>query len=162
MIKCPIKPLNERILKWADQRGYLEILYEDDNFVLKRSMSHAGVFRGMHWQPPPFSQIKLIRVISGRVMDFVVDPQGATKELFYRQLTSEDGWIQIESHLAHGYYTFEESEFEYMCLGKYNEDSELNFSIADFLSDQLSIRNPILSHKDTMAPKLRVSDGMRG
>ena len=32
-----------------------------------------GVIRGMHYQAPPFAQAKLIRVISGKIIDIAID-----------------------------------------------------------------------------------------
>ena len=35
--------------------------------------NEAGTIRGMHFQKPPFSEIKLIRCIAGKVFDVIVD-----------------------------------------------------------------------------------------
>lgn len=37
------------------------------------SFSHKGVIRGLHWQAPPHTQAKLVRVIKGAAWDVVVD-----------------------------------------------------------------------------------------
>ena len=47
----------------------LELDFVQDN----QSLSHKGVLRGLHFQNPPFSQGKLVRVIKGRVLDVSVD-----------------------------------------------------------------------------------------
>ena len=48
--------------------GY-EICFVQDN----ESKSSFGVLRGLHYQLPPFTQTKLVRVIKGRVLDIAVD-----------------------------------------------------------------------------------------
>ena len=46
----------------------------DINFVQdNQSLSSKGVIRGLHFQNPPFEQGKLVRVISGSVLDVAVD-----------------------------------------------------------------------------------------
>ena len=67
----------------SDKRGYLmesyrQALFEKAvgykvNFVQdNESRSIKGVLRGLHYQLPPYSQAKLVRVIDGRVLDVAV------------------------------------------------------------------------------------------
>lgn len=68
----------------GDARGYFVETFREDkleeflgfkvNFCQdNESKSSKGVLRGLHYQIPPFSQTKLVRVISGRVLDVAVD-----------------------------------------------------------------------------------------
>jgi dTDP-4-dehydrorhamnose 3,5-epimerase len=155
----PFTLLNDNAPRFADDRGYLEVLYEVENLVLKRSFSRQGVFRGMHWQRPPHGQTKLIRVVSGRILDFVVDSQSTDRKLFRREFSSDSGWIRIDAHLAHGFYALEDTVFEYICHGAYNEGAESSYSITDFLRQQLGLTDLILSAKDAGAQPLTVIDG---
>jgi dTDP-4-dehydrorhamnose 3,5-epimerase len=159
MSRSPFKALNSTTQRRLDDRGHLDILYEHGEVVLKRSFSRAGVFRGMHWQRPPNAQTKLIRVVSGRILDFALDPSLAPARLCWRELLPSDGWIQIDAHLAHGFYAIEDTEFEYLCLGAYNESAEASFSIVDFLQSKLGLTQLILSRKDAAARPLEVVDG---
>lgn len=159
MSDYPFKALAINSMRWQDDRGYLDVLYEQGEVVLKRSFSRAGVFRGMHWQRPPLAQIKLIRVASGRILDFVADPSQTPAKLHRRELVREDGWIQIDAHLAHGFYAMEDTEFEYLCLGAYNENAESSFSIVAFLQSELGLTQLNLSAKDRAAKPLAVADG---
>ena len=44
------------------------------NFVQdNESKSSRGVFRGFHFQKPPFEQAKLVRCVSGKVLDVAID-----------------------------------------------------------------------------------------
>ena len=68
---------------FADERGYFMESYKQElfeqhvgkiNFVQdNESKSVRGVLRGLHYQLPPFAQSKLVRVISGAVLDVAVD-----------------------------------------------------------------------------------------
>ena len=68
----------------GDDRGYFFESFRQDklesfigyalNFCQdNESKSNTGVLRGLHYQLPPFEQTKLVRVISGKVLDVVVD-----------------------------------------------------------------------------------------
>ncbi len=159
MKSSPFQLLEPRAKRHADQRGHLDVLYEQGKVVLKRSFSKAGVFRGMHWQRPPHAQIKLIRVESGRILDFVVDLSDSPLRLYRRELVPDDGWVQIDAHLAHGFYAIEDTDFEYLCIGEYNEGAESNFSITSFLQSTLGLTQFTLSAKDAAALPLEVLDG---
>lgn len=139
-----------------DVRGTLEILYETRNLVLKRSFSKSGVFRGMHLQAPPHEQTKLIRVISGRIIDFVVDAKDGENKIYWQEIDGTSDWIKIDSKLAHGFYALEDTTFEYICDGAYNESAERSYSITDFLEKMPGIKEITLSEKDFIAPQLSV------
>jgi dTDP-4-dehydrorhamnose 3,5-epimerase len=148
------KELKNGALRKSDDRGHLDVLFEQGQVVLKRSFSKAGVFRGMHLQRPPHDQIKLIRVVSGRIIDFVVDPSQVPAELHRRELSPAEGWVLIDAHLAHGFYAIQDSEFEYFCIGAYNESYESSYSIVDVLQSKLGLSKLILSAKDQAAVPL--------
>jgi dTDP-4-dehydrorhamnose 3,5-epimerase len=68
----------------GDERGYFVETFRQDlfeqaigykvNFVQdNESKSIKGVLRGLHFQLPPFSQSKLVRVVEGQVLDIAVD-----------------------------------------------------------------------------------------
>lgn len=140
--------------RFEDARGWLQVLYESDTTILKRSFSRAGVFRGLHAQASPSPQTKLIRVVSGRIVDFLVSLDDPDRRLLHRELDPADGWIGVAAHYAHGFYALEDTIFEYVCDGRYDEGSEQAFSIADDLR-VMGFADPILSAKDRAAPALR-------
>ena len=73
--------IQPKIIK--DKRGYFMESYKEsfinDNFPNIRfiqdneSKSAYGVLRGLHFQKAPYEQAKLVRVISGKVLDVAVD-----------------------------------------------------------------------------------------
>jgi dTDP-4-dehydrorhamnose 3,5-epimerase len=130
------------------------------------SCSKAGVLRGLHYQLPPHSQGKLVRVVKGAVFDVAVDlrkgsptfGQWAGVELSAankRQLWVPEGF-------AHGFVTLEDdTHFLYKTTDFYHRDSERSVRWND---PDIGIEWPLenlvvtLSDKDQQAPCLRDSD----
>lgn len=150
----PFVFLDETAHRREDNRGWLEVLYESDAMVLKRSFSKKGVFRGLHVQQAPSPQTKVIRVVSGSIVDVVVSMDDPSREIRTATLTPEDGWVRIDAQYAHGFYALQDTVFEYVCDGGYDEASEQAFSIADRLPALLGVDVVILSDKDRAAPPL--------
>ena len=148
--------LSAQSSKKEDSRGFLEVLYENGNVVLKRSFSKKGVFRGMHRQLQPNEQTKLIRVISGKILDFVVEFKEQKNEIHWREIDATSDWIKIESKFAHGFFALEDTVFEYICDGAYQESAEQSYSITEFLESTIRISNLVLSEKDSNAQKIVV------
>jgi dTDP-4-dehydrorhamnose 3,5-epimerase len=151
----PFELLQPGAQRHADARGHLEVLHEQGHVVLKRSLSRAGVFRGLHWQAAPSPQTKLIRVVSGRIRDFVADAQTPSPHLYHRELGAEHGWVRIGPQWAHGFLALSDCEFEYLCDGAYDAAAERAWSIDAVLRDELRLPRPIYSAKDAAAPPLR-------
>lgn len=150
----PFVRLDQTAHRREDNRGWLEVLYESEAMVLKRSFSRKGVFRGLHVQRAPSPQTKVIRVVEGRIVDIVVDLDDPALDLKTATLTPADGWVRIDAQYAHGFYALDDTLFEYVCDGGYDEASEAAFSIADRLPALLGVETVILSDKDRAAPPL--------
>ena len=68
---------------FSDERGYFFESFSQREFEEKvcktvfvqdnESKSSYGVLRGLHFQKPPYTQSKLVRVIKGAVLDVAVD-----------------------------------------------------------------------------------------
>ncbi|MEI6653074.1 MAG: dTDP-4-dehydrorhamnose 3,5-epimerase, partial [Chlorobiaceae bacterium] len=68
---------------FGDDRGYFFESFRQDLFYQhighvsfvqdNESKSGYGVLRGLHFQKPPFTQSKLVRVVYGSVLDVAVD-----------------------------------------------------------------------------------------
>lgn len=150
----PFVRLDQTTHRREDNRGWLEVLYESDAMVLKRSFSRKGVFRGLHVQRAPSAQTKVIRVVSGSIVDVLVSMEDPSRELKTATLTPADGWVRIGADYAHGFYALQDTVFEYVCDGGYDEASEEAYSIADRLPALLGVETVILSDKDRAAPPL--------
>jgi len=141
----------------ADNRGWLQVLYESEHMVLKRSFSKAGVFRGLHVQIAPSLQTKLIRVVSGRIIDVIVSLDDPARVIHHQELTAANDWVRIDAHYAHGFYAVEDTLFEYVCDGGYDEANEQAFAINAYLADVLGLSEVIVSDKDRASPELKSS-----
>lgn len=134
---------------WKEKTG-VELEFVQDN----ESKSNKGVLRGLHFQAPPYAQAKLVRVVSGKVLDVAVDLRKGSKT--YGQhvtavLSAENKrQFFIPEGFAHGFLTLEDNTiFSYKCTGFYNHESEGGLMWNDpILNIDWKINNPILSEKD--------------
>jgi dTDP-4-dehydrorhamnose 3,5-epimerase len=108
----------------------------------------------LHVQMEPSRQVKLIRVVSGKIIDFVVDMGDAAKLVHQAEIGPEQDWVKIGADYAHGFFAVEDTIFEYVCDGGYDEANEKAFSIAQWLENELELENLILSEKDRASPPL--------
>ena len=149
---------------FADSRGYFFESYNADvfkqnnitvNFVQdNQSLSSTGVLRGLHFQAPPFDQGKLVRVITGAVLDIAVDIRKDSPsygEHIAIELTEENKTMfYIPPGFAHGFLTLRDNTiFSYKCTNVYNKLSEgcVLWNDTD-LNINWNVANPILSEKD--------------
>jgi dTDP-4-dehydrorhamnose 3,5-epimerase len=83
--------------------------------------------RGMHFQKYPYQQAKLIKVINGAIIDFVVDidfdsPSFLKIKTF--DMNSGDE-LYVPSNYAHGFLTLKENTVvQYLVDNSYNPESE--------------------------------------
>ena len=93
--------------KHGDSRGFFSETYNKRDFVEagidldfvqdNHSLSpHVGTLRGLHYQGLPFAQHKLVRVVSGRILDVAVDLRRGSPT-FGRWVTAEISADDLES-----------------------------------------------------------------
>ncbi len=149
---------------FEDERGYFFESYNQNlfkqaglnlNFVQdNQSLSQKGVLRGLHFQNPPHAQGKLVRVITGAVLDVAVDIRKKSPtygKWFSLELTEKNKWMMyIPEGFAHGFATLQDNTvFSYKCTNFYNKAAEdcLLWNDKD-LNINWSLNNPLLSEKD--------------
>lgn len=169
MSKIITTPIKDLILikpnVFEDSRGYFYESYNREIFnslVSKQwdfvqdneSKSQKGVLRGLHFQNPPHAQGKLVRVVSGSVLDVAVDIRTKSKTFgqHYSVILSAENKLQffVPPGFAHGFHVLEDnSVFSYKCTAYYNRDSEecLLWNDKD-LNIDWKVDNPVLSEKD--------------
>ena len=115
---------------FGDERGYFfesfsqrefneqvaEVTFVQDN----ESKSSYGVVRGLHYQLPPYTQAKLVRVVEGEVLDVVVDlrKNSATFGKHVAVVLSGENKRQffIPKGFAHGFAVLSpQAVFQYKC-----------------------------------------------
>jgi len=169
IIETPIKDLLViQPLVFRDERGYFFESFNHSRFLCygldlhfvqdNESKSQKGVLRGLHFQAPPYSQGKLVRVIKGSVMDVAVDIRKDSPTYgkhFDLVLTEENKtMLWIPPGFAHGFVTLEDDTiFSYKCTNLYNKESEGSIRWNDEkLNINWGIDDPILSEKDKVSP----------
>jgi dTDP-4-dehydrorhamnose 3,5-epimerase len=127
------------------------------NFVQdNQSVSKKGVLRGLHFQSPPYTQGKLVRVIKGSVIDIAVDIRknsptyGDYVAVELSAKNNDQFWIP--EGFAHGFVALEdETMFLYKCTNYYAPQSEGTLLWNDpTLNIDWGISNPIISEKDAI------------
>jgi dTDP-4-dehydrorhamnose 3,5-epimerase len=124
------------------------------------SFSKKGILRGLHFQYPQ-SQGKLIQVLSGEVLDVVVDicAGSPTYGQWIGELLSDSNHRQIyvPAGFAHGYCTTSEAAiFSYKCTDFYNPATEHGFIWNDpDIGIEWPTTQPVLSPKDESYPRLK-------
>ena len=155
---------------FEDERGHFFESYNKQLFASlglpmefvqdNQSFSVKGVLRGLHMQNGSFAQGKLVRVISGQVLDVAVDlrPDSPTYGQYETFLLDAKlaNMAYIPEGFAHGFVALEDSVFSYKCTNVYNKASESGIIWNDpDLNIDWGITNPIVSEKDQELKLLR-------
>ena len=144
--------------KFEDLTG-LKVDFVQDN----ESYSGYGTVRGLHFQKGEHAQAKLIRVVSGRVLDVAVDLREGSPTFghhFSIELTGEDHLqMFIPKGFAHGFSVLsEKAVFQYKCDEYYAPQSEagLLWNDPDLGIDwKLPESEAIVSEKDSRNKTLK-------
>ena len=156
---------------WRDDRGYFYESYSKKafeeagifaNFVQdNQSFSEKGTLRGLHAQKDPSAQGKLVRVITGRVLDVAVDIRKNSPtygEHVIAELSGENhNMFWVPPGFLHGFVTLEDNTiFTYKVTKLYDKSSEIGVLWddkdlgIDWGIDPLQV---ILSEKDKELPE---------
>ncbi len=103
----------------------VEIIFIQDN----QAKSTYGVIRALHYQQNPYAQTKLIRALSGSILDAVVDLRKGSPTFgksFSIELSAENKkQLLVPQGFAHGYAVLSETaEVFYKVDQFYNKESE--------------------------------------
>lgn len=145
--------------KFQEKTG-LSIDFVQDNQSISTS---KGVLRGLHFQYGEFSQAKLVRVISGTVLNVAVDLRRDSKT-FGDHIVVELGdtcykQMFIPRGFAHGFIVLSDhANFFYKCDNFFDKQSGSGIAYNDpdlEIDWQIPDKDIILSEKDRSLPFLR-------
>lgn len=156
-----------------DERGYFMESFNENTFQKgvgqsvhfvqdNQSFSTKGVLRGLHYQTGVHAQAKLVRVLSGEVLDVVVDirPESVTYGQYVSVVLSAENQKQffIPRGFAHGFLVLSETAtFFYKCDNFYNKESEGGLIYNDPIINidwQFPIDQLLISEKDMLLPTI--------
>ena len=157
---------------FEDSRGYffesfneslckaegMDIRFVQDN----QARSTYGVVRGLHYQLAPYAQTKFIRVLSGSILDVVVDIRKGSPtsgKVFSLELNDTNKLqLFIPKGFAHGYSVLSPTaEVFYKCDEFWNRDAEGGISLLDeslAINWQVPRDKMIISDKDLQYPSI--------
>jgi len=158
---------------FKDHRGYFFESYNKNKFKEltglsvdfvqdNQSKSSRGVLRGLHFQIGAYQQAKLIRVISGGILDVCVDLREGSptfgQHVSVELNTQNKKQAFVPRGFAHGFVVLEENTIiNYKCDNFYNKDFErgIIFNDKDLNIDwQYPNNDLILSNNDKSLPTL--------
>jgi dTDP-4-dehydrorhamnose 3,5-epimerase len=133
--------------KRSDDRGFFARLFCKDEFraagletdfsQINTSLSTtAGTLRGMHYQLPPASEVKVVRCVRGELWDCIVDlrPDSSTyKKWFGATLSAANRTMMyVPKGFAHGFITLsDEAEALYLVGASYSPEKERGLHWSD-------------------------------
>lgn len=155
-----------------DSRGYFFESYNERLFLAEginikfvqdnQSKSSYGVIRGLHYQLNPFAQTKLLRVLSGSILDVIVDIRKGSPtygKVFSLEISAENKkQLLIPKGFAHGFSVLSQTaEVFYKCDEFYNKESEAGILFNDVelkIDWKIPVEKAIISDKDMLYPSL--------
>lgn len=156
---------------FIDERGCFMESYKRSDFVAfgireefvqdNHSRSTRGVLRGLHYQRPPRSQAKLVRVVVGEIFDVAVDIRkgSPTYGKWVGEILSAENrcMLYVPPGFAHGFCVLSKvAEGLYMASEEYSPEHEAGIIWNDpEIGIHWPIERPILSKKDAALPRLR-------
>ena len=159
---------------FSDTRGYFFESFNKETLLkntginvafVQDNQSHSikGVLRGLHFQNGEYAQAKLVRVLSGTVLDIAIDLRKKSKTFGQYVAVELSGESRTQFFVprgfAHGFIVLsEEATFFYKCDNYYNKESEggIAFNDPDLNIDwKLPNDRLLISDKDKQLPFLR-------
>ncbi len=164
---------------FGDHRGYFVETFREDKleeflgFKIdfcqdNESKSSYGVLRGLHYQLAPYAQTKLVRVITGKVLDVAVDIRKGSPSFgkyVAVELSSENKrQLLVPRGFAHGFVVLsQEATFAYKVDSYYSPECDRGIAFDDKdinINWQIPHDKLSLSEKDTKQPKFNETNDL--
>ena len=162
---------------FKDERGYFFESFNKEVFEKhlgapihfcqdNEAKSAKGVLRGLHYQLPPYAQSKLVRVISGKVLDIAVDIRKDSDTFGHHvavELSGENNHqLFVPAGFAHGYVVLsDEAVFSYKVDNYYSKTHERGIIFNDptlNIDWKLPLNELLISEKDKVQPAFDKAD----
>jgi dTDP-4-dehydrorhamnose 3,5-epimerase len=155
---CYLLELDKR----ADSRGcfvktYSEIMWNELNLKIDikedfYSISNKNALRGMHFQLPPKSMIKVVQCLKGKILDVILDLRVSSpsfKKVLSFELSEErPELIYVPSGCAHGFLSLEDQSLVSYKVSE-NFDPNLDSGLRwDSFGFDWGIATPQISERD--------------
>jgi len=155
---------------FEDNRGYFFESFNEKIFTregitqsfVQDNQSHSGygVIRGLHYQLSPHAQSKLVRVLSGKILDVAVDIRKGSPTYgrhFAIELSADNKkQLYIPHGFAHGFSVLSETaDVLYKCDAFYNKESEGGIRYNDPILQidwKIAAGKEVVSEKDIQNP----------
>lgn len=164
-----LKVLQRKVIE--DERGFLSRVFCAEAFAeygFKKAINQInhtltqqkGSVRGLHYQLPPYAEIKLVSCIKGEVFDIAVDlrKDSPTFLHWYGEVLSESNRrsLLIPEGFAHGFQTLtDDCEMLYLHSAPYVKEAEAAINITDpRLAINLPLKITDRSEKDASHPMI--------
>lgn len=169
-------PAVKRVIpnRFGDDRGWFSETYRADilaaagieDVMVQDNQSFSaevGTVRGLHFQLPPAAQSKLVRVLSGAILDVVVDLRRDSPSYGRHLAVHLDArggeQLYVPIGFAHGFCTLEpDTMVAYKVSGYYSREYDRNLIWNDpdlGIAWPVGAADAVLSDKDRAAPRLR-------
>ena len=155
-MKKILKPYLIKKKRFVDKRGFFQELFlqKENKIKIKFTAlanSRKNVIRGMHFQFKN-KQTKIISVISGKILDVVVNLKKNSKDLgkIYYFTVNEGDSIFIPNHYAHGYECLSKKASIIYHIDNYRDvKNESGIPYNDnFLKIKWKTKKPVISKRD--------------
>jgi len=154
---------------FQDNRGFFTRTFCEKEFGAHHLVqhfvqaNHSGTFgkaviRGMHYQLPPFAEVKLVKCLQGAIFDVIVDMRKGSPtflQWYGTELTAENKrMMYVPEGFAHGFQSLtEHSEITYLVSGFYNREHERGVRYNDpAVNIQWPLPVSMVSDKDLQIP----------
>jgi dTDP-4-dehydrorhamnose 3,5-epimerase len=158
-------------LVFTDNRGQITKIdlpgSETFDSILISSNNLEGTVRGLHFQRPPFGEIKIVTCIKGAIMDYILDVRNESPSFgkwnSYLLTGSERSSLVIPKGFAHGFQTLKsDTEVLYAVSGEFSSSHSITVNIKDpDLAIDLPLEISVIADKDLAGISFKELSRMR-
>lgn len=125
---------------FQDNRGFFTRTFCEREFAEHDLVQHfvqanhsgthgKGLIRGLHFQQPPYAEVKVVKCVRGAIFDVIVDVRKGSPtflQWYGAELTEENKrMMYVPDGFAHGFQSLTDySEITYLVSNFYNRESE--------------------------------------